>query len=100
MTGGPGSDGSSPSLLLAFNFPPHEGGIARMMGEMARRYPPYSLLVSTGTYPGSGESDSDYLQGIDRVPVSAKRLRTVKGLVRWTIRADALARAAIPGKTR
>ncbi len=86
----------SPSLLLAFNFPPHEGGIGRMMGEMARRYPPYSLLVSTGTYPGSAESDTDYLQGIDRVPVGAKRLRTVNGLVRWTMRADALARRYRP----
>ena len=96
MTGGPGSDGSSPSLLLAFNFPPHEGGIARLMGEMARRYPPYSLLVSTGTYAGSAESDTDYLQGIDRVPIRAKRLRTVNGLVRWTMRADVLARRYRP----
>src|SRR3989475_12393572 len=84
------------SLLLAFNFPPHEGGIARMMGEMARRYPPYSLLVSTGTYAGSAESDTNYLQGIDRVPVRAKRLRTVNGLLRWTIRTDALARRHRP----
>src|SRR6266851_9078110 len=67
-----------------------------MMGEMARRYPPYSLLVSTGTYAGSAESDTDYLQGIDRVPVRAKRLRTVNGLVRWTIRTDALARRHRP----
>ncbi len=91
-----GGNGSSPSLLLAFNFPPHEGGIARVMGEMARRYPPYSLLVSTGKYTGSAESDADYLQGIDRVPVRAKRLRTVNGLVRWTMRAEALARRHRP----
>ena len=91
-----GWEQSSPSLLLAFNFPPHEGGIARMMGEMARRYAPYSLLVSTGTYAGSAESDTDYLQGIDRVPVRAKRLRTVNGLLRWTIRTDALARRHRP----
>ena len=91
-----GWEQSSPSLLLAFNFPPHEGGIARMMGEMARRYPPYSLVVSTGTYAGSAESDTDYLQGIDRVPVRATRLRTVNGLVRWTIRTDALARRHRP----
>jgi len=95
VTGGGGAQ-ESPSLLLAFNFPPHEGGIARMMGEMARRYPPYSLLVSTGTYSGSVESDSEYLQAIDRVPVWAKGLRTVNGLVRWTIRADALARRHRP----
>ncbi len=96
MTVAVGSNGSSPSLLLAFNFPPHEGGIARVMGEMTRRYPPYSLLVSTGTYTGSAESDTDYLQGIDRVPVRAKRLRTVNGLVRWTMRAEALARRHRP----
>jgi len=86
----------SPSLLLGFNFPPHEGGIARMMGEMARRYPPYSLLVSTGAYADSADSDGDFLQRIDRVPIRAKRLRTVNGLVRWTMRADALARRHRP----
>jgi phosphatidylinositol alpha-1,6-mannosyltransferase len=92
----PGIDGAAPSLLLAFNFPPHEGGIARMMGEMARRYPPYSLMVSTGTCEGSAESDAAYLQGIDRVAVRAKRLRTVNGLVQWTIRAQALAQRHRP----
>ncbi len=85
-----------PSLLLAFNFPPHEGGIARMMGELARRYPPYSLMVSTGRYPGSTASDADYLQTIDRVPVPADHLRTVMGLLRWTRRADRLARRHRP----
>jgi phosphatidyl-myo-inositol dimannoside synthase len=87
----------APSLLLGFNFPPHEGGIARMMGEIARRYAPYSLIVSTGTYDGSVESDGDVLQLIDRVPVRAKRLRTINGLLRWTVRADALARRHRPG---
>jgi phosphatidylinositol alpha-1,6-mannosyltransferase len=67
-----------------------------MMGEMARRYPPYSLLVSTGAYGDSSNSDDDFLQRIDRVPVRAKRLRTVNGLVRWTIRADRLARRHRP----
>ena len=86
----------SPSLLLGFNFPPHEGGIARLMGELARRYPPYALLVSTGTYAGSAESDDDFLQVTDRVPVQAMRLRTLNGLVRWTIHADRLARRHRP----
>lgn len=89
----------SPSLLLAFNFPPHEGGIARMMGELARRYPPYSLLISTGAYPESAASDSDLLQRVDRVSTQADRLRTVTGLLRWTRRADRLARAYRPGFT-
>jgi len=43
---------------------------------MARRYPPYSLLVSTGAYADSADSDGDFLQRIDRVPIRAKRLRT------------------------
>jgi len=62
-----------------------------MMGEMAKRYPPYSLVVSTGSYPDSAASDSNFQQHIDRVPVSAQRLRTVHGLLRWTIRSDQLA---------
>jgi len=89
----------SPSLLLAFNFPPHEGGIARMMGELARRYAPYSLLVSTGAYAGSGASDAEFSQTIDRVSVRAERLRTVTGLLRWTMRVDRLARRHRPGFT-
>src|SRR5207247_2050482 len=46
------------SLLLAFNFPPHGGGIARMMGQLALRYPRNSLVVSTGAYPGAAASDA------------------------------------------
>lgn len=88
-----------PSLLLGFNFPPHEGGIARMIGEIARRYPPYSLVISTGAYHESAASDGDFLQYIDRVSVPAKRLRTVTGLIRWTTRVDRLARKFQPGFT-
>ena len=32
-------------LLLAYDFPPIGGGIARMMGELARRYPPGSFVA-------------------------------------------------------
>ena len=78
----------SPTLLLALNFPPFGGGIARMMGEVASRYPANTLVVSTGTWPGSDASDPRFRQTIDRVPVPAKRLRTVNGLFRWTRRAD------------
>jgi phosphatidyl-myo-inositol dimannoside synthase len=88
-----------PSLLLGFNFPPHEGGIARMVGEIARRYPPYSLVISTGAYLESAASDADFLQYIDRVSVPARRLRTVTGLIRWTTRVDRLARKFHPGFT-
>lgn len=86
-----------PTLLLALNFPPFGGGIARMMGEVALRYPEHGLLVSTGTWPGSEASDASFRQTIDRVAVGAKRLRTLNGLIRWTRRAAALARQADPG---
>jgi len=86
----------SGTLLLALNFPPFGGGIARMMGEVARRYPPHRLTVSTGTWAGSAESDRDFPQRIDRVPVGAKRLRTVNGLGLWTWRAASLVRGTAP----
>ena len=85
----------TPTLLLALNFPPFGGGIARMMGEVARRYPARGLLVSTGTWPGS--DPGEFPQTIDRVAVGAKRLRTLNGLVRWTRRAAQLARRTDPG---
>lgn len=87
---------ASATLLLGFNFPPHGGGIARMMGELALRYP-RPLIVSTGTYGGSAASDAQWPQTIDRVAVPAERLRTVGGLLRWTARAGALARRDHPG---
>jgi phosphatidylinositol alpha-1,6-mannosyltransferase len=80
------------TLLLSFNFPPHGGGIARMMGELALRYPPQSLVVSTGTYPDSTASDARFPQSIDRVGIRATRLRTINGLALWTARAARLAR--------
>ncbi|HWC75379.1 MAG TPA: glycosyltransferase family 4 protein [Gemmatimonadales bacterium] len=94
MTAGEGP--TPPTLLLGFNFPPHEGGIARMMGELARRYPPHSLVVSTGSYPDSEASDALFQKTIDRVSVPARRLRTITGLMRWTARADRLARRVKP----
>lgn len=88
---------SAPTLFLALNFPPFGGGIARMMGEIAARYPAHSVVVSTGQWPGSAASDPRFEQTIDRVPVGAKRLRTVHGLIRWTRRAGALVRRTRPG---
>jgi len=68
-----------------------------MMGELARRYPPHSLVVSTGAYPGSAASDADLPQPVDRVSVAATRLRAAHGLALWTWRAGALARRWRPG---
>jgi phosphatidyl-myo-inositol dimannoside synthase len=63
-----------------------------MMGELALRYPPQSLLVSTGAYPGSAASDATFPQTVDRVGIRATRLRTVNGLMLWSARAATLAR--------
>jgi len=87
------------SLLLAFNFPPHGGGIARMMGEIALRYPRNTLVVSTGTYDNSAASDARFPQVIDRVGIRATRLRTLQGLALWTWRAGTLAKQRRPGFT-
>jgi len=63
-----------------------------MMGELALRYPPQSLLVSTGAYPDSAASDATFPQTVDRVGIRATRLRTVNGLMLWSARAARLAR--------
>src|SRR2546425_9078616 len=87
----------SGTLFLALNFPPFGGGIARTMGEVALRYPPRSLTISTGTWPGWEAGDSRFPQTIDRVAIGAKRLRTLNGLGLWTWRAASLARRTRPG---
>ena len=79
-------------LLLAYDFPPIGGGIARWMGELARQYPAHSLVVSTGAEEGSAATDALLPVTVDRVGVPARRLRTVTGLVRWSLRAEKLAR--------
>jgi phosphatidyl-myo-inositol dimannoside synthase len=68
-----------------------------MTGEMARHYPAGALPVSTGRYAGSEAVDPDIPQAVDRVAVPARRLRTITGLIRWTARANALARSQKPG---
>lgn len=68
-----------------------------MMGELALRYPPQSLVVSTGAYENSALSDQRFPQPIDRVGIRATRLRTIQGLALWTLRARRLAKQWNPG---
>lgn len=82
-----------PHLLLTFDFPPMGGGIARWMGELARHYPPGELVVSTGMWPDSEESDAAIPQKVDRIALSAKRLKTLQGLLLWSHRAAVLTRS-------
>ena len=55
-------------LLLTYDFPPIGGGIARWMAELARRYPPGSLVVSTGQHPDSPDVDATFPNPVDRLP--------------------------------
>lgn len=91
-------DGSlPPDLLITRDFPPEGGGIARWMGEMAKRYPPGALMVSTGKVHGSQASDPDFPNRIDRVPFPATRLKIAPGLMLWSHRVVTLARTIRPG---
>ena len=67
-----------------------------MMGEVARRYPPDGLVVSTGSYAGSDEFDSRFPHPVDRMPIGSRRLRAVHGWIPWCRRAAVLARALRP----
>lgn len=82
----------APALLLTHDFPPIGGGIARAMGELARHAESGRLLVSTGRQPGSESFDATCQARVDRLAVASERLRHITGLLRWAVRARALAR--------
>jgi phosphatidyl-myo-inositol dimannoside synthase len=86
----------NPQLLLTYDFPPMGGGIARMLGELARRYPPGTLVVSTGQYAEAAESDAEFPNVVDRLAIPSRRLRALQGLVLWSRRAASLARSLRP----
>ena len=75
-------------LLLAYDFPPMGGGIARWMAELALRYPAGSLVVSTGSLPNA--ADRPFPNPIDRIAVPSGRLKTLPGLWAWRRRVRAL----------
>ncbi len=81
------------TLLVTDEFAPIQTGIARLMGEIANRYPPGEMLVSTGQHRDSLESDARFPAGaIDRLPVPSRGLKSLPGLLLWSRRAAALAR--------
>lgn len=80
-------------LLLTYDFPPMAGGIARWMGELARRYPAGSLVVSTGEHPNSADVDAEFPNRVERLPISARRLRSLQGLVLWSRRTEMMVKA-------
>jgi phosphatidylinositol alpha-1,6-mannosyltransferase len=82
----------SHDLLFTYDFPPLGGGIARMMEELARGYPPGALRVSTGTIADQEEVDADLPNPVDRIPIGVHRLKTLQGRLLWSRRAAALGR--------
>src|SRR5215204_2518198 len=90
-------NGGHRQLLLSYDFPPMAGGIARLTGELAKRYPPSSLLISTGSFEGSAGVDARLSNQVDRLSIRSTRLRTIQGLVLWSRRAGQLARGFRPG---
>ncbi len=83
-------------LLASYDFPPVGGGIARLTGELAKRYPAGTLLVSTGRVRGSEQVDAEFPNRVDRAGIESTRLRTIQGLLVWSQRLRQLARAFDP----
>ncbi|HSB54177.1 MAG TPA: glycosyltransferase family 4 protein [Gemmatimonadales bacterium] len=86
---------ASSQLLLAYDFPPRGGGIARALGEIVR-HSHAELEVCTGRISGDEEWDGASGLPITRAPVSAERLRTLGGLIQWGRAADRVIRARRP----
>lgn len=88
------------TFLLTDEFPPRQTGVARLMGEIARRYPRGELLVSTGQHRDSLETDGRF-QGtvIDRLPIPARGLKSLAGLLFWSRRVASLGRQHKPAFT-
>lgn len=82
------------SLLLAHEFPPARGGVARVMGEIARRHPAGSLVVSTGAERAGPASTEGIEASVDRLSLSPRQLKSLPGLLLWSRRATSLARAS------
>src|SRR5213076_1963265 len=80
------------NLLLAQDFPPMGGGIARLHGEMAKRYPAGQLVVSTPQDPDAADFDAQLDGIVDRLPVGRRRTKSLPGLLLWSRRAATLAR--------
>ena len=85
------------TFLLTAEFPPIQTGVARMMGEIAGRYPRSELLVSTGQHQDAVETDERFSGVlIDRMPLRSRSLKNLAGLLLWARRVASLARLHKP----
>lgn len=85
------------TFLLTDEFPPIQTGVARMMGEISRRYPRGELLVSTGQHHDAPETDGHYPGVvIDRLAIRTRSLKHLVGRLLWSRRVAALVRQHKP----
>ena len=68
------------------------GGIARLHGELAKRFPRGDLVVSTPADPDASEVDVALPAVVDRLPIGARRTKTLPAVLFWARRAATLAR--------
>src|SRR2546423_3417610 len=83
---------SMTTLLLAQDSPPMGGGIARLHGELAKRFPRGDLVVSTPADPDASEVDSGLPAIVDRLPIGVRRTKRLPAVLFWSRRAASLAR--------
>src|SRR2546423_10636373 len=67
---------SMTTLLLAQDFPPMGGGIARLHGELAKRFPSGDLVVSTPADPDAAEVDPGFPARVLRLPLGLRGAQT------------------------
>jgi phosphatidylinositol alpha-1,6-mannosyltransferase len=91
------------TLFLTQDYPPDTGGIARLYGELCRRFPPGGVEVSTvalprdrgvepgGAFEGSGSAGSGPLREfaaasppVHRLPFTFREARRLSSVARWT----------------
>ncbi len=68
------------------------GGIARLHGELARRFLPGELIVSTPQNADAEDVDEQFHGAVDRLPLGRRYAKTLPGLLLWSRRAAKLAR--------
>src|SRR2546421_9442719 len=83
---------SMTTLLLAQDFPPMGGGIARLHGELAKRFPRGDLVVSTPADPDALEVDAGFPAVVDRLPIGVRRTKTLPAVLVRSRRAAGRAR--------
>src|SRR5256886_12442787 len=68
------------------------GGIARVHGELAKRFPRGDLVVSTPADPDASEVGAGFPAVVARLPIGVRRTKPLPAVLFWSRRAAGLAR--------